>query len=52
MYIGDPFPMFDKHGEEMITERDDSENLIKVVLSEHHGRRTDTPFKIKTTQLV
>lgn len=52
VFIGNPFPTYDEKNEEIIDENLMNEPLIKVVLDEHHGQKSDVPFSILDKQVV
>lgn len=51
VYIGDAFPLYDENGDE-VCEMTTADQLIRVSLAEHYGKRTDAPFKVDTPQVV
>ena len=52
VYYGNPFPTLDENGKEIVDDVSLEEQLIKVVLEEHHGNEVNALFSILNTQLV
>ena len=57
-YFGQPFPLLDTNGDEIVggDSLDDvcggGSGLVKCIIKEHEGQRTENPFKVVNRQMV
>ena len=51
-YFGNPFPLLNKDGSEVLESSLSEGGLIKVVLKEHQGKESTAPFQVFNKQMV